>query len=64
MEKLLLNVTILLLFFGGVFSFVVSFAKAIAGASPDVYGVMGIGGGFWLLAAVITIYIRKAVKPV
>ncbi len=62
MEKLILNITVLLLFFGGIFSFVVSFGKAIVGASPEVYGVMGIGGGFWLLAAAVVMYIRKSLK--
>lgn len=62
MEKLILNITVLLLFFGGVFSFFVSFAKAFAGSAPEVYGILGIGSGFLLLASAIVIYIRNSVK--
>ena len=65
MEKLILNITLLLLFFGGIFSFFISFARAFAGQSPQVYGLMGLSSGVLLLASAVVIYIRKAVlvKP-
>ena len=59
MEKVLLNVMILMFFVGGVFGLVVALLKVFHGGTPAEYGVMGIGGGFWLLSSAITIYIRK-----
>jgi hypothetical protein len=38
------------------------FQKFFSGAPPSEYGVMGIGGGFWLLSAAIAIYIRKKIE--
>ena len=59
MEKVLLNVMILIFFLGGIFGLVLGLAKVFTGGTPAEYGVLGIGGGFWLLSSAITIYIRK-----
>ena len=32
------------------------------GGTPAEYGVMGIGGGFWMLASAITIHIRGQLR--
>jgi hypothetical protein len=48
-----------ILFLGGLFGFVVALAKFFGGGTPVEYGVMGIGGGFWLLSSAITIYFRS-----
>jgi hypothetical protein len=61
MEKALLNAMVLMFFLGGLFGFVVALMKFFGGGTPAEYGVMGIGGGFWLLSSAITIYIRKQV---
>jgi len=62
MEKALLNAMVLLFFLGGLFGFGAGLVKFFGGGTPAEYGVMGIGGGFWLLSSAITIYIRKRVK--
>ena len=62
MEKALLSTMVLLFFLGGLFGFVVGLVKFFGGGTPAEYGVMGIGGGFWLLSSAITIYIRKRVQ--
>ncbi|MBI5283240.1 MAG: hypothetical protein HY858_16265 [Candidatus Solibacter usitatus] len=48
-------------FLGGLFGFAVAMMKYFGGGSPAEYGVMGIGGGFWLLCSAVTILIRKQV---
>ena len=58
MNKTLLNVMIWLFFLGGIFGFLVGILKFYLGGGPAEYGVMGIGGGFWLLGSAITIHIR------
>jgi hypothetical protein len=58
MDKMLLNLMIWLFFLGGLFGFVMGMSKFFGSGSPAEYGVMGIGGGFWLLSSAITIYIR------
>lgn len=58
MYKTLLNVLIWVLFLGGLFGFVVGMIKFFGSGTPVEYGVMGIGGGFYLLAAGISIYFR------
>jgi len=50
-----------LLFLGGLVGLVVGVVKFFGGGAPPEYGIMGIGGGFYLLAAAITIYIRDRV---
>ncbi len=58
MDKWLLSIAIWVLFVGGLFGGVVGMIKFFAGATPIEIGVMGIGGGFWLLASAIVIFIR------
>ena len=53
---------VLLFFLGGLFGFGAGLVKFFGGGTPAEYGVMGIGGGFWLLSSAITIYIRKRVQ--
>jgi len=59
MDKTLLGIMVWILFLGGLFGFVVALAKFFGGGTPVEYGVMGIGGGFWLLSSAITIYFRS-----
>ena len=61
MEKKLLGLLTWIFFLGGLFGMVVGFAKYFGGGTPAEYGVMGIGGGFWLLSAAIVIFIRSRV---
>lgn len=61
MDKALLGAMVPMFFFGGLFGFAVGLMKYFGGGTPAEYGVMGIGGGFWLLCSAITIYIRKQV---
>jgi len=59
MHKMLLNVMTWMLFAGGVVGFAMALLKLFGGAAPSEYGVLGIGGGFWLLASAVTILIQK-----
>jgi hypothetical protein len=59
MDKNLLGLLVWLLFLGGLFGMAVGVVKFFGGGSPAEYGVMGIGGGFYLLASAIVIHIRK-----
>jgi hypothetical protein len=61
-DKNLLGIMVWLFFLGGLFGFVVAITGYFAGSPPSVYGVMGIGGGFWLLSCAITIYIRSRLE--
>lgn len=47
------------LFLGGLFGLGASLVALFSGSDPVVYGVLGIGGGFWLLSSAITIHIRE-----
>jgi hypothetical protein len=38
------------------------FVKFFSGGTPAEYGVMGIGGGFWLLSSTIAIFIRRRIE--
>ena len=58
MDKTLLGLAVWLLYLGGLFGFAVGVIKFFTGGTPAEYGVMGIGGGFWLLSAVIAIAIK------
>ena len=64
MEKNLLLVLTWLFFLGGLFGMVMGFAKFLGGGTPAEYGVMGIGGGFWLLSCAIVIFIRNRTERV
>jgi hypothetical protein len=59
MEKNLLTILVWLLFLGGVFGMAMGLAKFFGGGTPAEYGVMGIGGGFYLLSSAIAISIRS-----
>jgi hypothetical protein len=61
-NKMLLNIMIWLFFLGGLFGFVMGMSKYFGGGSPAEYGVMGIGGGFWLLSSAISIHIRARLQ--
>jgi hypothetical protein len=58
MNKKLLDIMIWLFFLGGIFGFVMGMSKFFGSGTPAEYGVMGIGGGFWLLSSAIAIQIR------
>jgi len=62
MNETLLNIMVWLLFLGGLFGLAMGLIKYFGGGTPAEYGVMGIGGGFWLLSSAITIYIRHKVQ--
>ena len=47
-----------LLFLGGLFGFAMGMMNFFGGGTSAEYGVMGIGGGFWMLCSAIAIYIR------
>ncbi|MBP1648153.1 MAG: hypothetical protein H6Q30_1598 [Bacteroidetes bacterium] len=59
MDRNILNILTWIFFLGGLFGMVVGFAKYFGGGTAAEYGVMGIGGGFWLLSSAIVIFIRK-----
>lgn len=59
MHKTLLDVLIWVLFLGGLFGFAIALLKLFGGGTPVEYGVLGIGGGFWLLSSAIAILIRS-----
>jgi hypothetical protein len=58
MDKTLLSLMTWLFLLGGLFGFAMGMTKFFGGGTPAEYGVMGIGGGFWLLCSAITIYMR------
>ena len=62
MDKLILNILVWVFFLGGLFGMVMGFAKLFGGGTPVEYGIMGIGGGFWLLCSAIVIYIRRTAE--
>jgi len=62
MHKTLLDVLIWVLFLGGLVGFVMALQKLFGGGAPVEYGVLGIGGGFWLLSSAICIAIRNKVS--
>lgn len=64
MDRQLLSITVWLFFLGGLFGFAMGMVKFFGGGSAAEYGVMGIGGGFYLLSSAITISIRDRLsKP-
>jgi hypothetical protein len=62
MEKTLLNLIVWVFFLGGMFGFIMALMKVFSGGSAAEYGVLGIGGGIWLLSSAITIYIQHRVS--
>lgn len=61
-DLLLLNVMIWLLFLGGVFGLFMGLVKFFANADPSVYGVLGIGGGIWMIGSAFAVYVREHVS--
>jgi hypothetical protein len=61
MHKILLDVLIWVLFLGGLVGFAIALLKLFGGGTPVEYGVLGIGGGIWLLSSAIAILIRSKV---
>jgi hypothetical protein len=59
MHKSLLEGIIWALFLGGLIGFAMALVKLFGGGSPEEYGVLGIGGGFWLLSCAVAIFIRS-----
>ena len=59
MDKNLLSILVWLLFLGGLLGMAMGLAKFFGGGSPAEYGVMGIGGGFYMLSSAIVIFIRR-----
>ena len=62
MDKSLLAIIMWVFFFGGMFGFVMALKEVFTGGTPAEYGVLGIGGGIWLLSAAITILIHDRVS--
>jgi hypothetical protein len=58
-DKNLLNILVWLFFLGGLFGMVMGIVKFFGGGTPAEYGVMGIGGGCYLLCSALVIFIRK-----
>jgi len=59
MHKSLREAIILLLFLGGLVGFAMALLKLFGGGTPEEYGVLGIGGGFWLISSAVAIAIRN-----
>jgi hypothetical protein len=59
MDKAILSILTWLFFLGGLFGMAMGFSKFFGGGTPAECGVMGIGGGLWLLSSAIVIFIRK-----
>ena len=62
MDKNLLSILVWVFFLGGLFGMVMGFVKFFSGGTAAEYGVMGIGGGFWLLSSAIVIFIRRRIE--
>jgi len=61
MHRMLLNLTVLILWLGGLVGFAMALQKLFGGGSPVEYGVLGIGGGIWLLSSAVCILIRNRI---
>ncbi len=59
MEKGVLAVIIWALFIGGLFGGAAGMFKFLTGGTPLEYGVMGIGGGFWLACSALAGFLRR-----
>lgn len=59
MHKSILDLLVWVLLLGGLIGLVMALIKLFGGGTPEEYGVLGIGGGFWLLSCAISIYIRS-----
>ena len=58
MHKTILEITIWALVLGGLIGFAMALAKLFGGGTPAEYGVLGIGGGLWLMFCATAILIR------
>jgi hypothetical protein len=58
MHKSILDAIIWALFLGGLVGFAMALLKLFGGGTPVEYGVLGIGGGFWLISCAVAILIR------
>ena len=58
MHKSILDGIIWVLLAGGLVGFAMALLKLFGGGTPDEYGVLGIGGGFWLISCAVAILIR------
>jgi hypothetical protein len=59
MHKTILDITIWALFLGGLVGFAMALVKLFGGGTPVEYGVLGIGGGLWLVFGATAILIRE-----
>lgn len=59
MEKGILAVIVWALFIGGLFGGAAGMFKFFTGGAPTEYGVMGIGGGFWLISSALAGFLRR-----
>lgn len=62
MEQSVLTITGWLLFLGGLFGMAMGLWKFFGNGTPAEYGVMGIGGGFYLLSSAIVAYIADRIS--
>ncbi len=61
MHKSILDAIIWILLAGGLVGFAMALVKLFGGGTPDEYGVLGIGGGVWLLSCAVAILIRHKI---
>jgi len=61
MDRILLNIMMWVLFVGGLFGGIVGMVLFFTGGTPLGYGVMGIGGGFWLIGSGLIILFRSKI---
>jgi len=61
LQKSVLDAIIWALFLGGLVGFAMALLKLFGGGTPEEYGVLGIGGGFWLISSAVAILIRSKV---
>ena len=59
MDRTILSILTWLFFLGGLFGMAMGFVKFFGNGTPAEYGVMGIGGGLWLLSSAIVIFISR-----
>ncbi len=61
MHKSILDAIIWILLAGGLVGFAMALVKLFGGGTSDEYGVLGIGGGVWLLSCAVAILIRNKI---
>ena len=62
MDKTILSILMWLFLLGGLFGMITGLVKFIQNGTPAEFGVMGVGGGFWLLSCAIVIYFRHKME--